>query len=47
MEDEEEEPATERRREYTDLGLDVGKREQQVACDASALALAITDEASP
>ena len=26
-EDEEEEPATERRREYTDLGLDLGKRE--------------------
>ena len=36
--DEEEEPATERRREYTDLGLDLGEREEQVACHASALA---------
>ena len=37
-EDEEEEPATERRREYTDLELDLGEREEQVACHASALA---------
>ena len=29
-EDEEEEPATERRREYTDFGLDLGEREEQV-----------------
>ena len=43
--EEEEEPATERRREYTDLGLDLGKREGQIACHASALALAMTDEA--
>ena len=44
-EDEKEEPATERRREYTDLGLDLGEREEQVVCHASALALAMTDEA--
>ena len=43
--DEEEEPAIERRRKYTDLGLDVGEREEQVACHAAALALAMTDEA--
>ena len=42
-EDEEGEPATERRREYTDLGLDLGDREEQVACHASALAM--TDDA--
>ena len=35
----------ERRREYTDLGLDWGEREEQVVCRASALALAMTDEA--
>ena len=44
-EDEEGEPAIERRREYTDLGLDLGEREEQVVCHASALALAMTDEA--
>ena len=44
-EDEKEEPATERRRECTDLALDLGEREGQVACHASALALALTDEA--
>ena len=33
------------RREYTDLGLDLGEREEQVVCYASALALAMTDEA--
>ena len=38
--EEEEEPATEQRREYTDLGLDLGEREEQVACHGSALALA-------
>ena len=33
------------RRECTDLGLDLGKREEQeVVCHASALALAMTDE---
>ena len=45
MEDEEGEPAIERRRECTDLGLDLGEREEQVVCHASALALAMTDEA--
>ena len=29
----------------TDLGLDLGEREEQVACHATALALAMTDEA--
>ena len=36
---------TERRREYTNLGLDLGKREKQVVCHASALALEMTNEA--
>ena len=44
-EDEEDEPAIERRRECTNLGLDLGEREEQVVCHASALALAMTDEA--
>ena len=39
-EDEEGEPAIERRREYTDLELDLGEREEQVVCHASVLALA-------
>ena len=43
--DDEKEPATERRKECTDLGLDFGEREEQVACHALALALAMTDEA--
>ena len=43
--EEEGEPAIERRRECTDLGLDLGEREEQVVCHASALALAMTDEA--
>ena len=43
--EEEEEPATERRKEYTDLELDLGEREEQVVCHALALALAMTDEA--
>ena len=38
--EEEEEPTTERRKEYIDLD----EREEQVACHASALALAMTDE---
>ena len=42
--DEKEEPATKRRREYTDLGFDLGEREEQVACHVSALVLAMTDE---
>ena len=44
-EDEEGEPAIEQRRECTDLGLDLGEREEQVVCHASVLALAMTDEA--
>ena len=44
-EDEEEEPATGRKREYIDLGLDLGQKEEEVACHASALALGMTDEA--
>ena len=44
-ENEEKEPGTEQRREYIDLGLDLGEREEQVVCHASALALAMTDEA--
>ena len=43
--DEEEEPAIERRREYTDLGSAFGERDKHVACHASALALTTTDEA--
>ena len=39
------EPAIERRRECTGSGLDLGEREKQVVCHASALALAMTDEA--
>ena len=44
-EDEEGEPAIGQRRECTDLGLDLDEREEQVVCHASALALAMTDEA--
>ena len=40
-EDVEKEPATERMREYIDLG----ERDQRVACHSSALVLAMTDEA--
>ena len=36
--------ATERRREYTDLGIVLGDREEQVACHASALTFAMTNE---
>ena len=43
-EDEEEEPMIERRRECTNLKSDLGEREEQVFCHASALALAMTDE---
>ena len=39
------EPAIERRREQTVFGLDLGKREEQVVCHASALTLATADEA--
>ena len=42
-EDEEKKPETERRREYTDLGLDLGDRKEQIACHVSALALAMTN----
>ena len=41
----EEEPATEPNTVYTNLGLDLGEKQKQVACHASALALAMTDEA--
>ena len=44
-EDEEGEPAIERRRECTVFGFDLGEREEQVVCHASALVLAMTDEA--
>ena len=44
-EDEEGEPATERRREHTVFGFDLGEREEQVVCHASALVLAMTEEA--
>ena len=44
-EDEKDVPAIKRRRECTDVGLDLGEREEQVVCHASALALAMTDEA--
>ena len=44
-EDEEQEPAIKRRRECTDLRLDLGERKEQVVCHASVLALAMTDEA--
>ena len=33
------------KKKYTDLGLDLGEREEQVVCHASALDLAMTDEA--
>ena len=32
------------RREYTDLGLDLDEREEQVVCHASPLVLAMTDD---
>ena len=41
----EEEPATEREKGYTDLGLDLGERDEHVACQALALALSMIDEA--
>ena len=40
-----EEPAIEWKRECTDLGLELGEKEEQVVCHASALALAMTNEA--
>ena len=43
LREEEEKPATEQRREYTDLELDLDEREEQVACHASALGM--TDKA--
>ena len=43
--DEKEEPAIERKRKYTDLGLDLGEKEEQVVCHASALVLAMTNKA--
>ena len=44
-ENEEGEPAIERRREFADLGFDLGERKEQVVCHVSALAVAMTDEA--
>ena len=44
-EDQEGEPAIGRRSECTDLGLDLGEKEEQVVCHAPTLALAMTDEA--
>ena len=41
----EEEPATERMREYIDLGSDLGEKDEHVACHASVLTLAVTEEA--
>ena len=43
--EEEGEPAIAQRREYTVFGLDLGEREEQVICHASALALAMIDKA--
>ena len=43
-EDKKEEQAKEQRRDYPDLRLDLGEREEQVVCHASALALAMTDK---
>ena len=43
--DEEDEPAIKQRREYTVVRFDLGERQEQVVCHASALALAMTDEA--
>ena len=42
-EDEENEPAIERKREHMVLGLDLGEREEQDVCHASALASAMSD----
>ena len=44
-EDEKEKPATEQRREYTDLGLYLGERKEHFVCHDSGLALAMTEEA--
>ena len=44
-EDKEGEPAIERRKECTVLGLDLGEGKEQMVCQASALALVMTDEA--
>ena len=44
LEEEENEPLTERRREYSHFGLDLGEREEQVACYASCLSLDFGDD---
>ena len=44
-EDKEGKSAIEQRRKYTVFRFDLGKREEQFICHASALALAMTDEA--
>ena len=43
--DEEEKTATEQRKKYTDLGLELRERDEQVACYTSVLDLAMRDEA--
>ena len=43
--EEEEEPAKERRREHADLGSDLEEQKEHVAYHASALVLAMTDQA--
>ena len=43
--DEEEKTATEQRKKYTDLGLELRDRDEQVACHTSVLDLAMRDEA--
>ena len=42
--EEEGEPATKWRGEYTDFGFNLGERKEQVVCHVSALTLAMTDE---
>ena len=44
-EDKKGEPVIERKIEYTDFWFDLSEREEQVVYHASALALAMTDEA--
>ena len=43
--DEEEESVTERRREYIGVWSDIEEKDEHVACQVSALALAMTDHA--
>ena len=41
---EEKEPSTERKREYTDFGLDLGETDEEVSCHTYTLAVAMIDE---